>query len=112
MGETIQIGSEVSLSGPSPREFGPRTEVAVDDTSTSVVPENLNRTGLLFHNIKSGEDCWVALEGEDPVAEEDLKVKKDSTFFVDDSLPITGEIKAICKNAKNTTIIYQEATSL
>ena len=109
MGDTIQIGSQVSLGRPAPREFGAKTTVAVTDVSTSVVPANPDRVGLIFSNSDTGKDCWVAINGQDPIAEQGLKVAKGATLLVDTSLPITGEIKAICKNAQSTDITFQEA---
>jgi len=105
-----------STSGPQevklaidPITFGPRTTVAVSDVSTSVVAANANRKGLLFSNDDTGKDCWIAVGGQDPVADVDFKVEKGATLLVDTSLPITGEIKAICRNAQTTNITFQEA---
>jgi len=112
MGKTIQIGSEVSLAGPQPLKYGAKVTISVDDTVTNVVPANPDRLGLFFSNSATGKDCWIALEGEDPVAEKGILIAKGDTFIVNSSLPITGEIRAICKNGQNTEITFQEAELL
>ena len=92
-------------------KFSARTTVAVGATSTLVLSANINRRGGVINNEDLGVGtCWIAFEGEDPVANKDLELKSGATLILDNTLPITGEIRAICAAGQSTNLISQEAT--
>lgn len=88
--------------------FGARTPVNVTDVSTEVIPANAARKGAIINN-EDGNDCWISF-GDDPVAEEDLKLAKKGSLIISGDLNTTQVINAICKGGKSTLLTYQEGT--
>lgn len=103
-----QSVSLFGTGGGGPMVFAAIIQEAVTDVSTEVVPANVNRKGVIISN-NNDKDCWIAF-GDDPVAEENVRLKKNETLVMSNGLVTTQAINAICKAGQSTTLSYQEAT--
>jgi len=110
-GTAEQIGDGISdlVSSIGALNYAAGTSANITDVSSEVIAANPSRKALIIVNSKTGEDCWISINGT-PVVDEDLKLKKEASIFLPQGIAPTSLINAICKSGKSTDLTIFEAS--